>query len=147
MKIRKLKIKDSKRAADIYNGSLEFLSSDVPIEEVKIKNFILDKNRIFLGIFDNEKLLGHLIIKLIGKKDASVGIVIEKKSQHKGLGGSLLKEGLKQVENKSVFAETLEYNTASQSFFEKHGFRKKEKVERKILKNGKQVSLFTFVKK
>lgn len=54
MKIKKLKIKDSKKAAEIYNESLEFLSSDVPIKKEKIENFILDKNRIFLGIFDNE---------------------------------------------------------------------------------------------
>jgi RimJ/RimL family protein N-acetyltransferase len=147
MKIKKLKIKDSKKAAEIYNESLEFLSSDVPIKKEKIENFILDKNRIFLGIFDNEKLVGHLIINLLGGKTASVGIVIEKTEQHKGVGHVLLEEGLKRVKNRVVFAEILEYNTASQSFFKKHGFRKKASIKKIIVKNGKQVPLLTFIRK
>jgi hypothetical protein len=63
-KITVLKKDNAKKAAEIYNLSLQFLARDVPISKEKMEELIERENNVLLGLFVENRLIGHSILSL-----------------------------------------------------------------------------------
>lgn len=149
IEIHPLSISDAERAAKIYNLSLLYLSGKKPISKKKMENMISKNQDLFIGAFIDNLLIGHLIFKKDSRAENSlgVGIVIDPRYQREGIGGSLLKSGIKTSRLrgfKKIKAEVFKKNHMSKNFFEKNKFKKIEKATRKIIKNGKEISTINY---
>lgn len=147
IKIKHLSISDAKRAAEIYNQSLRYLSREKEIGEEKMKELIKKNQEFFFGAFLNNLLVGHLLLRKEGEKGLDIGIVIDPKYQKKKIGSRLIKKAIKiaRVKNyKKLVVDVLEYNSPAIKFFEKNGFKKTGFSKRTIVKNGKKTKLLRY---
>jgi len=147
-KIVVLKKDSAKEAAEIYNLSLQFLARDEPVSKEKMEELIEKKNNVLLGLFVDNRLIGHSLLSLDEKTAVgSIGLVLHPEWQGKGLGKKLLEGTLKIAQQKGckkVIAEILATNVRSIRFFEKAGFKFVGESERKIIKKGEEMKVLKY---
>lgn len=146
IKIRPLSISDAKRAAKIYNQSLQYLSREKEISEEKMTKFI-KKAESFLGAYLNNLLVGHLILRKKRKAGLDIGMVIDPKYQRKKIGSHLIERGIELARSKNykkLVVDILEYNLPAIKFFEKNRFKKIGLSKRTIIKKGKKTKLLRY---
>lgn len=147
IKIKPLSLSDAKKAAEIYNQSLQYLSREKEINEEKMEEFIKKNREFFLGAYLNNRLVGHLLLRTEWKKGLDIGIVINPKHQGKKIGSRLIKKGIKLARSnnyKKLVVDILEYNLPAIRFFEKNGFKKIGVSKRVIFKKGKKIRLLRY---
>ncbi len=124
MAVRKFKYEDLEEVYRIAKSSLE--------EDYTIDFFIyLWQFAEFLVAERNGKVVGFLIaIKPSSNEMRILMLAVDKLYRRKGIGSSLIKELiLRHPELRKIYLEVKVNNIEAIKFYEKHGFRIKEKID------------------
>jgi ribosomal-protein-alanine N-acetyltransferase len=81
----------------------------------------------FLVVEEKERIIGYCLVHPDGEV---MSIAVLSEYRRKGIGSKLLEKGLASLKQGRASAHIRASNTASISFFEKHGFEKKKRVKR-----------------
>lgn len=95
--------------------------------------------------------LGTVILTDIDQKNGSAQVHIKlgvEKCRGKGYGSdalmTIVKYAFEEMRLHCIYADVLEYNTASQKLFEKCGFHKDGLLRGRVYKSGKYVNVITY---
>lgn len=90
--------------------------------EQQLKQMLLSDHHIY-GWFDDEKLIGYIIILDLKKEYELINIVVENNFQNKGIGQKLLLYTIENIIfNCKLFLEVNENNRKAISFYKEFGF-------------------------
>lgn len=95
--------------------------------------------------------LGTVILSDIDRKNGSAQVHIKlgvENCRGKGYGtdalNTIVRYGLEEMRLHCIYADVLEYNTASQKLFEKCGFQRDGLLRGRIYKGGKYINVVTY---
>lgn len=100
-------------------------------EEIQIKNYfpnlIYNKNYILIGYYQNDEIVGYILIKKISDIDCLLdGLYVEEEYRNKGIGTSLIKEAIKIIKTKNykyVDIGVMSNNKNALNLYKKIGFK------------------------
>ncbi|MGC8662888.1 MAG: GNAT family N-acetyltransferase [Thermoplasmata archaeon] len=127
MQYRFLSIKDYSKIVELWKKAGLKFNPDGRDNERAISEQMIKQPNMFLGAFDNEKLVGIALLTDDGRKGWINRLAVDPEYRRKGVAKELIRRAEELFRSRGIFlfaALIEDWNTPSQTLFEKIGYKK-----------------------